>query len=570
MAGLTEVGVGVVFLGFLYNYTSSFPFGDDLPAIYQYWADFSEEDSVSGKLRKIFTNSYVEHRLLFLSLLVWLNQVLFGTISLPFLCVCAGLTWTGVVCIYREWLYQARLSVWWGVVLTLLLLSGATYQAAHWAMAALQHFSVVFLCFLTVFLLSRQLTVSYLAGALITAFACTFSSGNGMLIWVSGLIVLLANRDRKWLPCWLAGMVLAVCLYLSGMGFGHTPSGRSLSSVFDGFCVKLMNWVAGPAGALRVEGRVLDFTDSEPVFSMTSPMIYAGILMLVLLLRVVFLAFRRKDFVMSALAGISVFLLLTYALITFGRSLGESTFIVFKSRYYTYSLVAICNAVFALAWMTRTAGWHAWFRRGALVLSWLFWLAWQFSSYVILLNQQNILETGYVNAVNRGKWVIYQATSFYENYYNSFFRKPSHGKLLALSPPLLQAYRTRQFTSAGFSACHDFRVVPLGNGDFYQVTLENEAAPPIQTAGEGYLLAMASERDTFLLPGLLRRNAVRAFLKSGRPTRSGYTINLVLRKKDFPPAGYRLHQFYFRKNKGVFSRDTVGIIPWEERGEAGR
>lgn len=568
-AWLVGSGITAIFLFFIYYFLSPVPFGDDLPAIYEYWVRLSEESSPGGKLLLVFSNSYVEHRLLSLSLIVLISQLFFGTISLPFLGLIAAFLWTGVLLIYWKWLSSAGLSPWWGVVITCVLLSGASYQTAYWTMAALQHFSVVFLCFLTVFLLSRKLSPGYLAAALLTAFMCTFSSGNGMAVWPAGILILLANRERAFLPVWLVGLVFSIGFYLAGVELGGTHSGRSLSVIFESFFAKLVNLVAGPAGAVRIERSFLAFNDGEVIFSLRNPAIYVGIVLLILYLQVFRLAFHRPggskpDRIAPAITGISLFLVMTYAFITFGRSGGDATFVVFKSRYYTYSVAAIANGFFALAYLTRNSLRHTWLRAGSLAFTAACWLIWQCSIHPILQNQHAMLNIGYANYLNRGKWIIYQATSFYENYYNSFFGKAQHKALLPAAPPLVKAYQNRRESAAGFTPCSDLRIEPRENGSVFAVSLWNEQAPAIRKKGEGYAIAMASERDTFLLPALHMRNGVARFFGSGRPTRPGYTLNVLLRKNDFPPATYRLHQFYFKDDRGVINPDTVGELLWAQ------
>ncbi|SDL61077.1 hypothetical protein [Siphonobacter aquaeclarae] len=568
-AWFVSLGITAIFLFFVYFFSSPVPFGDDLPAIYEYWRRLSEEITPGEKALVLFSNNYVEHRLLALSLIVFIGQLFSETVPLPFFCLSAALLWTGVLLIYWKWLNRTGLSPWWGVVITGVLLSGASYQTAYWTMAALQHFSVVFLCFLTVFLLSRKLSGGYVAAALVTAFICTFSSGNGMAVWPTGVLILLINQERRFLPVWLAGLLFSISLYLAGVRLGETHSGRSLSTVFDSFWAKSVNLVAGPGGAVLIERSLLDFSDGGVAFSARNPAIYVGIMLLILYLLVFRMALRRSaagepDRIAAAIAGTSLFLLMTYAFITFGRSAGEASFVVFKSRYYTYSVAAIANGFFALACLTRNSSWRAWLLGGSLAFTAAFWLVWQCSIYPILLNQRAILDIGYTNYLNRGKWVIYQATSFYENYYHSFFGKEQNKALLPAPPLLVKAYRNRLESAAGFTPCQDLRVDLLDNGVVYAVSLRNEEAPAIQEKGEGYAIAMTSERDTFLLPALHMRNGVLRFLDSGRATRPGYTLNVLLRKNDFPPATYRLHQFYFKDDRGVINPDTVGELLWAQ------
>ncbi|PQA59191.1 hypothetical protein C5O19_05915 [Siphonobacter curvatus] len=562
---LVYVVCGVLLFLYLflqYYFISPIPFGDDLPSIYRFLLHLEHTNSFSEKLKLIVTNGFVEHKLLFSNLFVTSLYALIGKISLPLFALGAGLVWCSIFFFYKYWLQSIPVAQYWLIAITLVLVSFAPYQAIFWTMAALQHFSVTFLCFLTIYFLckpSRQ-NLRFFLLATFSGFICTFSSGNGMAVWPAGFLALLLRREIKFTLGWILSSVAGIGSYLYSIALNETPSGSKLSHVFEALFVKIINFIAGLAGASHFKNEFLDFSDGEFPITLTYFSIYLGLLLLLLFSLALIEAYRNKNRGLIAIISVSAFIVITFAFVAFGRSSSQELFVVFKSRYYTYSVIAIANGLFCLAYLTRQLRYQKAILYVSLAYSTFFWGCWHFNSYTNLLNQRNILDLGYLNFTKTGQWICYQPTFFYERFYNTFFSENQDTLVQLPSTDLHTAFRNKRVTDVGFFPCSNVGMDLVPKVGFVNVRLYNGEAPAIFNRKEGYAIAMVSKRDTFLLYTTLLRNSVKKFLTTGQLTRKGYNLDSHIRRENFPKGSYELHQFYFRGKEGFYNPKNEGTI----------
>ncbi len=552
-----------LYLFLQYYYISPYPFGDDLPSIYRFLLEVQHADSFGEKLKLIFTNGFVEHKLLFFSLFITSLYGLIGKISLPLFALGAGVVWCSIFFFYKYWLPFIRVSSYWLVAIALVLLSFAPYQAIFWTMAALQHFSVTFLCFLTIYLLCKPAkhNLTFFLLATLSGFFCTYSSGNGMAVWPAGFLALALQREIKFALGWLLSSAAGIGSYLYSIALNETPSGSKLSHVFEALSTKIVNFIAGLAGASYFKNDSLDFSDGEPPLSFTYFSIYLGLLLLVLFLLGFIQAYRKQNRGLIAVISVSAFIVITFAFVAFGRASSQELFVIFKSRYYTYSVIAIANGLFCLAYLSREFRYQKAVLYVGMAYSVFFWGCWLFNSYTNLLNQRNILDLGYLNFTKTGQWICYQPTFFYERFYNTFFSEHQDKLVQLPTTDLHTAFQNKQVTDAVFSPCSNVRMQVMHNKPgFVNMRLYNGEAPAIHNRKEGYAIAMVSQQDTFLLYTTLLRNSVKKLLTTGQPTRKGYTLDIQLRQNSFPKGSYELHQFYFKDKEGFYNPKNEGTI----------
>ncbi|MDQ1089634.1 hypothetical protein QE390_004180 [Siphonobacter sp. SORGH_AS 1065] len=550
------------FLFFIYYFISPVPFGDDLPTIYEFLLKLHNSSSLSEKIQLMISNNFVEHKLLFFTILVSILYGITGKISLPLFALSAGLAWTSIFFFYQRWIKSfPRI---WLLSITFVLVSLASYQAIFWTMAGLQHLGVTFMCFLTIYLLCKveKLSVYSFLPAIVAGMICTFSSGNGMAVWPAGFLALLLLKNYKALMGWVVSSALGIGLYLSHVTLKETPSGSKISGIFDNLPTKILNIITGLAGATYFDYSSLDLSDSEPVISFFYPAIYIGLFIIICFILVLLKAYQRTDRDAIAVVSVSLFMFITFAFITIGRS-SEGIFVIFKSRYYPYSIIALANMLFCVAYLTYNNRNKHIFAYVFLVFSSLLWGVCQFSSYINLLNQRNLLSTGYINFMVNKNWIIYQPSAFYENYYNTFFNQEKAPLVTLPKYDILTAFQNKKITNQGFHKCLLVQSNNSFSSPFISVQVYNGEAPGILKKDEGYAIVMASEMDTIFLPTQLLRNSLKQLLLTGKVTRKGYVVNTPLRKGSFPEGTYQLHQFYFNKQEGRLNPQSEGTIHFQ-------
>ncbi len=551
----------VNYLIFQYYFISPLPFGDDLPSIYQFLLKLNSTDSYLEKIDLILNNKFVEHKLLFFTFIISTIFSITGKIYLPLIALIAGITWVSIFFFYRSW--GKTISASWLLIITFILVSAAPYQTIYWTMAGLQHFTVTFLCFVTIYFLckSDKITIYTFIGASLAGLFCTFSSGNGMAIWPAGLLALLLRKNYKLSLVWTVNTIIAISLYLQSVALQGTPSGSRISNVFDHLPIKIINYITGLAGAFYFDKGVMDLSDSEPPISFTYPSTYIGLLIIIFFIILLVKAFQTANRSVIAVTAVSVFIFITFGFIAFGRSSEAELFVIFKSRYYPYSIIAIANLLFGIGYVMN----HFRYRQLLTYIfaggSLIFWGIWQFGTYANVLNQRNLLDTGYLNFKLNKQWIFYQPTYFFERYYNDFFTVNESNPTVELPHrKILTAFQNKKITTQGF---HPYEIIYKQeiSGDVYtMVNAYNGNTPSIYQKDEGYTLLMASRQDTFFLQSTFFRNSVKQFLLTGNPIRRGHQVSVILKKHDFPKGTYQLHQFYFKKELGKLNPKSEGTI----------
>lgn len=232
----------LVFAFFWQYYAVNIPKWDD-HALRAYLYFFDRETTVSGKIYQLFVQ-HNEHRIVLDRFVASLDYWLFGKLSYLHLMVLGNLSLVGLLAVFAFVLVRMGKSLIYALPVSLLLFNLSQWENMFWGMAALQNFSVVFWVVLTVYLLTfpnrRRL-------ALITALLATLTSGNGLLVWPIGFMLILlhtptANHQTKIRPlrvltAWSAVAVAVIVLYFIGFEkpAGNPPDRGTLANLLHGW-----------------------------------------------------------------------------------------------------------------------------------------------------------------------------------------------------------------------------------------------------------------------------------------------------------------------------------------------
>ena len=245
----------VVFAWVWQQYAVNVPKWDDHALrAYLYFSD--QETTLSGKIYQLF-RQHNEHRIVFDRIVAALDYRLFGKLSYMHLMVIGNLSLVGLLAVFGAVLRQVGKSLLYLVPVSLLLFNLSHWENMFWGMAALQNFSVVLWVMLAIYLLSHT---SQWGLALASAVLATLTSGNGLLIWPLGFVLVLLrpvnvrssaigiNRLRvSPLIGWAVGAVIVIGLYFIGF---KTPAGNPL---LRGTATDLLKgWLAFTGAAAEV------------------------------------------------------------------------------------------------------------------------------------------------------------------------------------------------------------------------------------------------------------------------------------------------------------------------------
>jgi hypothetical protein len=250
-----------------------------------------------------------------------------------------------------------------------LLLNLSQWENMFWGMAALQNFTVVLWIVGAIYVLCFTQNLPF---ALLLAIAATLTSGNGILIWPIGFVILfhqrMLNIRSNWsaLVIWLIGAVGIITLYFLGY---EKPAGNPpiRGTVFD----LLKGWFAFNGAA----------AEAFPVGPVFVRCVLVGGIGTLLILGIWFfilkkwLSHKKLSSFDYFFVGVTAFLLGTAAIVAWSRvGFGINTLIT--SRYKAYSLVLL--AIFYSAAIVYT---QASLRKWVLRIGLLFSIVLMASSY---------------------------------------------------------------------------------------------------------------------------------------------------------------------------------------------
>lgn len=196
------------------------PFGDDYRATLNFLVEYLQPKVTWSKRLEIIFGQHNEHRIVFNKLIVladyyrlgivnFRDHILFANTSLL---VILGLLFA--VSLRKEPL-PLRLLLFAPV--GLILFQPSYWETQIWAMAALQNLYVVAFAMSSLFFLgSQKLSLGRFAGASCFALIATFTSGNGILVFIAGIAWLLLTKQWKWLAVWCLVMAIGIVIYFYG------------------------------------------------------------------------------------------------------------------------------------------------------------------------------------------------------------------------------------------------------------------------------------------------------------------------------------------------------------------
>lgn len=383
------IAVPVVIFALIWSYYAvNIPKWDD-HALRHFLYLFDQETTLSGKIYQVF-KQHNEHRIVYDRLITLLDYHLFGELNFRHLMVAGNLSLVGLLAVFVAVLRWeigtvSRQPVLYAVPVAGLLFNLSQWENMFWGMAALQNFSVV----LWVLISFYWLTYTNRRGlALIAAVLATLTSGNGLLVWPVGFVLLAlrvaestATTDRsaatarpqraqtlRWLGGWTLVAVVVITLYFIGFEkpAGNPPVRGSAADLLKG-------WLAFIGAAAEALPTTIPFVVSVLLGGLIT--LLTGFFLIKFVVThwsAVGQLFRHpKSLVVHDRAGFPpitlffggcvAFILSTAAVVAWSRT-GFGVEILITSRYKIYSLTLL-----ALLYTYAAATTGSRFRRGVLV-----------------------------------------------------------------------------------------------------------------------------------------------------------------------------------------------------------
>lgn len=327
--------IPVFFFFFIQNkFSVNAPYSDDWNAInglvIRY---FSAGDSLFDKLSLIISQNN-EHREGYLSMIAIIQFWIFGLINYRFFDLLGSISILGVLGIFYAYLIKFKKPRWIILPISFILFNFLFYQNNYWAICALQNNTILFFVLISFyFLMDMQTTYQY-ALAIFFAILATFTSGNGMLVFVAAW-PLFKGSSLKQKAIWLTTFILVILPYYKG--YVHPlHRGNIIDQIFlfepilKTFFVYL--------------GSSLSILNFRSINALILSSFFFGLFLTCVLLKFLkdhfkSMVYKRSinDFILSGL----IFILSTMLVYSIGRA-NDPVALVFESRYAITMTVGLC------------------------------------------------------------------------------------------------------------------------------------------------------------------------------------------------------------------------------------
>ena len=236
-----------------WKYAVNIPHWDD-HALKAFQVNYNKSDDFFEKIRLIFAQ-HNEHRITLTRLFSLIIYKIKGTIDYRWLMILGNLSLLGIASILFLIFKKYKIYLIYFLPVSCLFFGLQLHANLFWGMASVQNFWVVFLAILTFYLLLISEKKSSFYWAIFTAFWAVFTSQNGLLVPIIGIIILLFQYRKKELIYWLS----SICVFIFAYFYNFTKSPDSEITN-----VALSNWKILPKGLVIFFATMADSTAILP------------------------------------------------------------------------------------------------------------------------------------------------------------------------------------------------------------------------------------------------------------------------------------------------------------------
>ena len=317
-------------------------------ALREFLFNFDKERTLSGKVYLLF-KQHNEHRIVYDRIVTLLDYQLTGKLNFRHLMLVGNLSLVGLLVLFVAILRRERRPVLYALPVALLLFNLSQWENMFWGMAALQNFSVVLWVLGSLYFLSYT---NRWAIAFLLAVLATLTSGNGMLIWPLGFVLLALQIDGspirlRQLLLWAGGAIVVVTLYFTGFENpeGNPPDRGSITAIikswlaFNGAAAEILPGTTALRNSKLLGGALVLLT----IFFLVAGFWTYRSAILTTPNRFRRLAAGNIRFIQASTLffwGSAIFLLTTAAVVAWSRT-GFGAELIITSRYKIYALTLL-------------------------------------------------------------------------------------------------------------------------------------------------------------------------------------------------------------------------------------
>ena len=203
--------IPIVSFWYLFSkYALNAPLWDDFALIDFVIKLHSQPLSFVDKLGLFFAQ-HNAHRIVYDRVVVYLIYFFSGKLNFVWMMFVGNISLMGLLLVLYKNLKTSSLNLWYFVPIPFLLLSLQGYENTFWGMAALQNYSVLCWVAAALYCICNNRSLKW---AMFFAVLATFTSGNGMFVFIIGTLVLWIQQAKpKALMAWLLLGTASIFLY---------------------------------------------------------------------------------------------------------------------------------------------------------------------------------------------------------------------------------------------------------------------------------------------------------------------------------------------------------------------
>jgi len=523
---------------YINSYAVNIPITDDYDLVRVKYTLLTNEFSWWQKI-KLLLEPENDHRILIPRTIALTDYAVEGFINYRTLIGVVNVSLLGILGFWLMSFLKRGLNAWFFLPVLLWYLTPFVFDVTLWGINGMQHTTLNLLVFGALALLAYSSSLTAFIAALVLGFACTFTNGNGFLVFPAGLSILLLAKEWKKSALWTLGMVVALLAYFLNYQVGQATkvafSGEFVGNLLVSFAALSGGWMAA-------------FKGSSPSWLLWGSFIVGGLSLIGITLWLayqLFMAPQRPQAGRPYLwVGVFVFSILTIGIIAVSRG-GRDVYSVFTSRYSLYPLHLLTLTYLALlSWKVLSPSWTF---RFAVVFGGIFVAMSLYQYQRDMDERRRSLIADHYNWRQHRKLVTHFRSELAD-----FFTLPAYKKGIYHFDNFPLGTDTEKLLNlVADSTQRDFLALSLTTTkkdvDFFghpqtiaQFSLTNtEVVQPEIGEGAGVFLVLKSANNrTYLLPTLPIQGGKRAFFTSARVYKPGFQLTLY--NENFVPDTYRL------------------------------
>lgn len=192
------------------------PYDDDFPSLLLFITTFAKTHGIFNKITLLITQQYSSYKLIFENAIASLYYFIFGKINFIFLQIMGDLFVLLIlyffILIIKKWVDNRIKLIISLIPVVYILFQFQYFETLNWAMAGLQNIPVIAFSFFAIYFLLKHSYRFFLISNLFFVLA-VFSSGNGLLLFPIGILIILQQKNTNKLIIWLVISIGLILLY---------------------------------------------------------------------------------------------------------------------------------------------------------------------------------------------------------------------------------------------------------------------------------------------------------------------------------------------------------------------